>query len=358
MLRRYPGTDFITGLRGVAATMVVIIHTGAFSELGWIGKNITDAGKAGVYIFFVIAGFSVCHSFAKSKTIYSYATQRFLRLAPSYYIVLSLVFLMIVSNLIPTPFWGRETGVEYDAWNLVLHYLFLSFVDYRVANSIIGVEWTLPIELFWYAALVPIIVFARSWKALLACLAVAWIVSDLTKPMLTFLMGENGAYAAKFSPLHYGQYFIMGVIAYKFRNETPKVLEKYLSVFAILAAVLFFMTVLFGIGGTTLLCAIATCLLICGYRSPPHWVRFALESRTMLFLGTISYGMYLLHMPWIYVLGDSGLVQSKLALFAVVYGLTIMSSLVLYTLVERPMNSFGRSLGKRIELNAAQARAN
>lgn len=338
--------------------MVVIIHTGAFSELGWIGKNITDAGKAGVYIFFVIAGFSVCHSFAKSKTIYSYAAQRFLRLAPSYYIVLSLVFLMIINNLIPTPFWGRETGVEYDVWNLILHYLFLSFADYRVANSIIGVEWTLPIELFWYAALIPIIVFARSWKALVTCLVMTWVISDLTKPILTYLMGENGAYAAKFSPLHYGQYFILGVIAYKFRNETPVAFQKYLGLGAFVAAALFFTTVLFGVGGTTLLCAIATCLLICAYRSPPQWARLALESRPMLFLGTISYGMYLLHMPWVYVLGDIDIATSNLALFVVVYGLTIISSFVLYMLVERPMNRFGRSLGKRLELSATPAQTN
>ena len=50
-VRNYGSTDFITGLRAIAATMVVMIHTGALLEFGIIGFNITMAGKYGVDFF-------------------------------------------------------------------------------------------------------------------------------------------------------------------------------------------------------------------------------------------------------------------------------------------------------------------
>ena len=46
--RSYGSTDFITGFRAIAATLVVIIHTGGFAKFGNIGLNITSAEKYGV----------------------------------------------------------------------------------------------------------------------------------------------------------------------------------------------------------------------------------------------------------------------------------------------------------------------
>lgn len=63
-VRRYGETDFITGLRAIAASMVVIIHTGAFTGFGSMGSALTGLGKYGVDIFFVISGFTVAKTFA------------------------------------------------------------------------------------------------------------------------------------------------------------------------------------------------------------------------------------------------------------------------------------------------------
>ena len=67
MLRRYPGTDFVTGLRAYAALMVVIAHTAALSNFGWAGNALSAAGRHGVLVFFVISGFSISAAFFKSK---------------------------------------------------------------------------------------------------------------------------------------------------------------------------------------------------------------------------------------------------------------------------------------------------
>jgi len=67
IIRSYGETDFITGLRAVAATMVVVMHTGAFSAFGPIGEAVTSAGKYGVDVFFVISGFTVAKTFTEAR---------------------------------------------------------------------------------------------------------------------------------------------------------------------------------------------------------------------------------------------------------------------------------------------------
>ncbi len=58
--KNYGNTNFITGMRAFAALAVIMIHAGGagFRELGEIGKNVANFGAAGVFVFFVISGFS------------------------------------------------------------------------------------------------------------------------------------------------------------------------------------------------------------------------------------------------------------------------------------------------------------
>lgn len=65
LLKEYPGTNFITGMRAWAAIGVVLIHCGGagLRSWGYIGNNIADMEKLGVYVFFVISGFSVTASY-------------------------------------------------------------------------------------------------------------------------------------------------------------------------------------------------------------------------------------------------------------------------------------------------------
>ncbi len=51
-----------------------------------------------------------------------------------------------------------------------MHFAFVSFLDYRIANSLIGVEWTIPVEVFWYIFLPFLLPFAQGiWRLILMC---------------------------------------------------------------------------------------------------------------------------------------------------------------------------------------------
>lgn len=87
LIKNYGDTDFITGMRAFAAIAVVLIHSGGagLRDLGDFGNNLADLGRTGVYVFFVISGFSVASSYSSSNGYFDYINKRLWRIAPLYY---------------------------------------------------------------------------------------------------------------------------------------------------------------------------------------------------------------------------------------------------------------------------------
>lgn len=76
---------------------------------------------------------------------------------------------------------------------------FLSFLDHRVADAIMGVEWTIPIEVFCYATLPAIAALGgRSLKVLWLIFLAAIAVSVLSQQgFRTLLPPDAGWLQAK-----------------------------------------------------------------------------------------------------------------------------------------------------------------
>ncbi len=159
ILRHYGDTDFITGMRAVAALMVVAVHTRAFDSFGRLGEIASDNGKYGVQIFFVISGYTIAATFLKSSGFIPYFTRRIMRIAPLYYLAVLVFFSLIASGAMSTPYFMQIYDGDADLYNLIAHLTFFSGWDARVANSLIGVEWTIPVEVFWYAILPVILIY-------------------------------------------------------------------------------------------------------------------------------------------------------------------------------------------------------
>lgn len=82
-----------------------------------------------------------------------------MRLAPPYYFFLVLTFFCGVTST-----WGSELGIERNFYSYFMHFSFLSTFDYRAANNILGVEWSLAIEVFWYLLIPFMVRYIGSWK--------------------------------------------------------------------------------------------------------------------------------------------------------------------------------------------------
>lgn len=134
----YGATSFITGLRAYAVLITILIHAGGAGLylLGPLGERIVGLGRTGVYMFFVISGFSVANSYIHSKGFGDFLSRRLWRIAPLYYFW--LIIMVAFGN------------TEVSLYNFLMHVSFLSFADSTIANSILMVEWSIPVEIVWY----------------------------------------------------------------------------------------------------------------------------------------------------------------------------------------------------------------
>jgi exopolysaccharide production protein ExoZ len=340
LVRQYGDTDFITGLRAIAAVMVVTIHTGAFVEFGWLGATITDNGKYGVHIFFVISGFTIARTYNSAGSFGEYFGRRVMRIAPLYYAMVCLGFALILYGTIPRPYWMEFYGSDADIYNLVMHLTFLSSWDARIAASILGVEWTIPIEMFWYAVLplvLPVALLPRThWKIFFGLLLLGVLIKavDLIGPKHT----------AHFLPLSYGAFFYLGALAETWRETSRQRFgDARCKQLFWASSALFVLALVTDTGASEALFAFATAGIIAFHSGTRHG---ALCLKPMLFMGSISYSIYLIHMLAIElvavvpgVAGFTGFLH-----FIIVLAVTTLLSVITYTIIERPTNMLGRRM--------------
>ena len=199
----YPSINM---LRGIAALMVCIYHftnfSGTWGDLfpsNGIIREVGEQGTLGVYIFFIITGFVIPLSLAKSdfriSQIHRFLSKRWNRIEMPYLIsivlILSLSFVFSIKN--NTPF-------DFDAIRLS-HHLFYSatFFGYEWYNPIF---WTLAIEMQFY------ILIAFLYPLLKVNNQLVLIIIPLVLGMSTLLVDD-----IRFV-FHFGSIFSQGILLY------------------------------------------------------------------------------------------------------------------------------------------------
>lgn len=338
IIRRYGDTDFITGLRAIAATMVVMFHTSLFREYGAIGVNLTEAGRYGVQVFFVISGFTIAATFLGADSYRSYLIRRLMRIAPLYVFVICAAVGLTFAGVINPAGWSVRFDVDIDAYNLLMHFSFLSFLDYRIANSLVGVEWTIPVEVFWYVLLPWFIARLAGVRTALVFMAVLLVLA-----LIAVVMGQRlGSHLiSEWFPTTYGPYFLLGVLTYKLRPAASFAGQEMMIFWGGVA--LFAFAALAAPVMTGAWVGVAVAMMIIGHRERSGSV---LTLAPLLFLGSISYSIYLWHAVVIRFFAMPVDVPGYIE-FSAVYGLTVVLSVATYMLVEKPTNALGAKLAKR-----------
>ncbi|MFT7596459.1 MAG: exopolysaccharide production protein ExoZ [Paracoccaceae bacterium] len=347
IIRVYGATDFITGLRAFAATMVVVMHTGAFAGFGPLGEAITSAGKYGVDVFFVISGFTIAKTFTAAPSYRAYFLRRIFRIVPLYWAAIIIGLLMARSG-IEVSYWMADLDASTDMYNLLLHLAMVSYLDFRVANSVLGVEWTIPIEVFWYAFL-PLLLHRvqtvlRTFGAVLILAVLTGVMAYISKKTL------GTSLAIKWSPVASGHWFFIGALTYFLREKLDNDRGPRLARVASGAALVYLAALLVQFSGRGEVIGLATAVLLtCASAVRAKWVVAVLTVKPMLFLGSVSYSIYLLHPLVIAGVHQAGLeLEHPFAYFLLVYGLTVGLSFLTYLLIERPSNDLGRRVAARV----------
>ncbi len=357
LLRSYGDTDFITGMRALAALMVVAVHTRAFDDFGWLGAIVTDNGKYGVPIFFIISGFTIVATYRTSDGFLPYFVRRVMRIVPLYYVAIIAYFVMIATGFMTHPYFMSLYGSEPNLYNLLAHLTFLSAWDARVANSLIGVEWTVPIEMYWYAIMPLLLVYRKEWRSFVTVFLLLLVLSGIGRAIGALWLPKH---AAHFMPTTYGAYFMLGAWCHHMRetymNDDSFKRRKWLYIgYGSFAVALFTDT-----GFSAVFTAIFVATTLICYRVEKGRMQM-LCSKFFILAGSVSYSFYLWHLLIVFllatVMGADYFDLPGVVKFVLVTGCTLLLACASYVCIEYPTNRWGIRIAKRITANRSVSAA-
>jgi peptidoglycan/LPS O-acetylase OafA/YrhL len=352
----------LDALRFFAVLGVILTHNG-ISTLGpWVLKTV-DPGRLGVRLFFVLSGFLItgilydCRLLAEKSIqtrgflVRQFYIRRFLRIFPVYYLTLAILF---IANVAPV--------------RAIWPWLTLYAANFYVMRS--G-DWISPVGHFWSLAVEEQFYLVWPWLVLFA--PRKWLTTAITVIVLSAPVYR--VYAALAYPIDYAtDTFAMGTFilasidslglgallalwsrdplraATLPRDLTQKVLPVGAAVFFLFSLLTHYTSHNLpnvALGDTSL--ALMFCWLIDhashGFKG---WLGAFLEWRPFVYLGKISYGIYIFHtltpLLLAFGLGKLGIEYPSMGLTRLVCTTiaTIIVAATSWHAVEKPLNDLKR----------------
>lgn len=278
----------LDALRGIAALMVVLYHfTAEAAKQDLVSIQVTWGGL-GVQLFFVISGFVIVLTLNRGKSVADFVVSRFARLFPAYW----LACLVAIGVASVVGWSGKPLEVLASAFNFTM---FQGFVG---LPSLSGVFWTLHIELAFYAFIA--FLFANGWyrhavPIMAALIALWWIATAAfsidefafaSSP--TWLKSIRMVFPLLFHHLHPMPFFLLGVVLFNVRQGWSAMN----AVGALVAALdIAWHTVSHRPRTEWVILFVVLGLALVATQRGALFLRL----KPLVFLGTISYSLYLLH---------------------------------------------------------------
>jgi peptidoglycan/LPS O-acetylase OafA/YrhL len=314
----------LDALRGIAACMVMVFHytwqlatyMPHLSETQW-GFG---AGSYGLHLFFAISGFVIFMTLDKTRSAVDFAVSRFARLFPAYWAGIAITTLTVHALDEPT----LQVPAEVVLVNLTMiqRYFYLPSVD--------GVYWSLSIELGFYACMLAL------WhlKGLnrIELILLGWIsLKILWSKMLAppFLLGL-------FLAVEYIPYFAIGIASYRVWNGERRWVEQ-IPVVALGFIAVFIVDDLRSMIAYALVALVFWMIVESKFRR--------LNIRILLWLGRISYPLYLLHqyIGWSVIDNLQRVGFNIWAAIGVAIAISLALANIVHLLIEVPAGRFIRS---------------
>lgn len=341
----------VHALRGIAAFWVVLFHSYKFGALNALQLDPTspftllvfEFGRGGVAMFFVISGFVIAHSLRDARPdmrfVGRFMLRRSVRLDPPYWV--SILVCLALAGAIAA---SNGVAATWPSFGGVLAHMFYLQELLRVPEISV-VYWTLTYEIQFY-----FIYVLALWAQEAALRSRASSLARYAVPAL--LIGAAFIAAAQDHEwvihglfLNFWHAFVAGVLAYYAGVRGSRV-----------AAVLLVPLValmLFSAGGTVEVFnspagITAIGLYLAGLKKG---LLSRMTAAPLQFLGTISYSLYLLHVPAILVavsialrLFDIGTTIGALAVFASTIIGSLVAASIFWWAIERPSHEFAKRL--------------
>jgi peptidoglycan/LPS O-acetylase OafA/YrhL len=327
-MKAIPNLDL---LRSMAVLLVVVEHTLLAMHMHWIGSwNIAWLGVVGVFIFFVHTSLVLMWSLERKPEALDFYIRRVFRIYPL------AIAAILVTVLFHIPTMHTIEGDTFYAAPALKNMLSNILLVQNMAwgGNILGVMWSLPLEVDMYF-LLPFLFF--------------YVRRNFTLWPLLFLWLATAAYArSAFSPENNSfvvciPYFLSGVIAYVLFAKVRPRLPAFLMPLLVLALLCGFMVKPSWRSGWLLTLALGLALPF--FRSlRAKWI-----ARASHHLARYSYGIYLVH-PFCIAIGINLLHGYNLAIriAAIILPMALIV-IPAYHFLEKPMIDLGAKLAARVE---------
>jgi peptidoglycan/LPS O-acetylase OafA/YrhL len=319
---------------------VVLFHLG----LGCPG------GYVGVDVFFVISGFLITRLVMAEQsrgafTLSAFWARRMRRLFPALAVVLAFTLAAASRWFLPQDFqeYGESLAAQGTLTSNVFFWMKAGYFDSTADVKPLLHTWSLAIEEQFYLFFPLLFVFGRNAirRTLIAVLAAVFIVSfslsvagSYRHPSATFYLLPTRAWELALGAL------LCFLPAPDGAWAQARRLAPWAGLAAIVCALILYSSATRFPGAAALLPCGGTALLVWGTSRGSGLVGRALSARPLVFIGLISYSLYLWHWPllvfWHYLQPRPAFtLQDKLALLATAFAMATLS----YYLVELPIRT-------------------
>lgn len=369
----------LDSLRGIAALIVVLSHLTLMTPeslrdsvhgiaealhslpnaVVYAFLKISMASRSAVLLFFVLSGFVLARSLERKTPFFEYLIKRFFRIYPILFFTIITSFFLHkeigFNHEVSSNWLERICDIDISLKNLLQNLLLWGTTD---ANKLNGVIWSLVYELR-ISIIFPFILWSVSKFKLKA--VILWMLLSIASTFYVHFItgGFINGYAVKSFALTWVNtiYFIIFFAVGAYLSINSKITTTYLIKIPVWLLVPFSIIVFYGLfksasGGTFVVVddyirgfgAAWLIALAISFKKIDN----ALNLKIPLWLGHISYSLYLIHIPIIYVIVQTWTSLSLIETAIVVLIISLGAAQIMANLIEFPMNSLGKIISKKL----------
>jgi peptidoglycan/LPS O-acetylase OafA/YrhL len=272
-------------LRGIAAGAVMIHHHGQYYDELYPGRTPLPvnffAGHFGVELFFIISGFVILMTIERKHTVRAFALARVSRLMPAFLASLVLATAILIMAPMPPPL---ETPT---VWRFLAN---ATTAPLLLGERVVDLPyWTLSYEFVFYACMA--VVLGLGQLRSIEWVGLAWMAIGVLLPLLVdpFLHRRTTIVLMAY----YSNFFVIGICLYIIHAGRARVVTWLTLVVAIAVSARGGGAQAFNASGPLYVTLTAAFALAVGLATTSfgRWIAVP----PLLFLGRISYPLYLVH---------------------------------------------------------------
>ena len=292
---------FLDGFRGLAILLVICFH--AFSRWrklvpygdAYAGFPLFSCGLLGVDLFFIISGFVILMTLEKSDNFITFAWKRWLRLFPAMLIVTAII-LMTGKMFYERPLGDPRLLDAIPGLLFIDPSWLLGFLSMQV-KALDGSFWSLFVEVKFYAVFGFLFYVLKREKAVFALVSLYLLYLVLSAEQLQScdlrVVQILRTITVLFSFSDFG-WFSVGALLYMFHKEKK---FKFVILAGVMSAIAFLQVVMSTGKGNVLNTSVVLLVIFTIFFGAffNAQVRAIFESRWIVYIGFISYPLYLIH---------------------------------------------------------------